>query len=70
MKPKDRLHDHMDCSGQVIAPSNVTRFVGENRFQLKRRQAFHDARRQEKDGAPQSDHTGFKQALSRSCLDR
>ena len=34
MEPEDRLHGHMKGGGQVVAATDVTEFVSENRIQL------------------------------------
>src|SRR5262249_5410269 len=35
VKPKDRFHQHVDRSGQVVAAAYVRQFVGEDGFQVR-----------------------------------
>jgi hypothetical protein len=46
---RTRLYDHVNRRAEVVATTNMAKLACQNRLQLGRRQAFHDAFRQEED---------------------
>jgi hypothetical protein len=43
MEPEDSLHKHMKHCDQIVPMADVTKFMGDDGFQLRRRQSLQDA---------------------------
>ena len=51
MEPEERLDQHVEGGGQIVAAADVAEFVGQDGFQLRIREAPGDARGQQQDRA-------------------
>jgi hypothetical protein len=60
VEPEERLDDHVDRGGQVVAPANVAELVSQDRVELGGGETLEDRGRQKKDGAEESDHPGLQ----------
>jgi hypothetical protein len=66
MKPEDRLDDHVNWRGEVIAPLDVTRLVRQHRFELWRREMLLDACGHQQNRTPHANSAGFQQVRRRT----
>ena len=61
VKPEDRLDKHVERRREVVATANVTQLVGQDGFQLRRRETFLETRGHEQYRTPESDDARLQQ---------